>query len=127
MILVDTDVLVANLRGIEAARDWLREARSGSGRLAASVLTNAEIVGGMRSAERREVTHLLNSLHPLPVSDLIAHRAGALRRRYRLSHSSIGLVDYVIAATAQVHGLDLATLNIKHFPMFVGLQAPFVL
>jgi hypothetical protein len=26
VILVDTDVLIANLRGIDAARDWLRHA-----------------------------------------------------------------------------------------------------
>lgn len=127
MILVDTDVLLANLRGIDAARAWLRDARMQAGRLAVSVVTNAEIVGGMRSAERREVTLLLNSLRPLPVTDMIAHRAGELRRRYRRSHCGIGLVDYLIAATALVHGLELATLNIKHFPMFADLEPPFLL
>ncbi|HEU0089407.1 MAG TPA: PIN domain-containing protein [Pseudonocardiaceae bacterium] len=74
MILVDTDVLIANLRGIDAARDWLREARIRTGRLAVSVVTNAEIVGGMRSAERREVTRLLGSLRSLSVTDMIARR-----------------------------------------------------
>lgn len=127
MILVDTDVLIANLRGIDAARDWLRHTRTQAGRLAVSVVTNAEIVGGMRSPERREVTRLLNSLRPIPVTDMIAHRAGELRRRYRRSHSAIGLVDYLIAATALVHGLELATLNIKHFPMFADLERPFLL
>lgn len=127
MILVDTDVLIANLRGIDAARDWLRDARARTGRLAVSVVTNAEILGGMRSPERREITRLLNSLRPLPVTDMIAHRAGELRRQYRRSHAAIGLVDYVIAATAQVHGLELATLNTKHFPMFDDLKPPFPL
>lgn len=125
MILVDTDVLIANLRGIEAARDWLQNTRIRTGRLAVSVVTNAEIVGGMRSPERREVTRLLNSVRPLPVTDMIAHRAGELRRGYRRSHAAIGLVDYLIAATALVYGLELATLNIKHFPMFVDLKPPF--
>lgn len=125
MILVDTDVLIANLRGIDAAREWLRDARARTGRLAVSVVTNAEIIVGMRSPERREVTRLLNSLRPLPVTDMIAHRAGELRRQYRRSHTGIGLVDYLIAATAQVHGLQLATLNTKHFPMFDDLKPPF--
>ncbi len=127
MILVDTDVLIANLRGIDAARDWLLQARTRTGRLGVSVVTNAEILGGMRSPERREVTRLLNSVRPLPVTDMIAHRAGELRRRYRRSHAAIGLVDYLIAATALVHGLELATLNIKHFPMFADLAPPFQL
>jgi predicted nucleic acid-binding protein len=62
----------------------------------------------------------------LPVTDMIAHRAGELRQRYRRSHCAIGLVDYLIAATALVHGLELATLNPKHFPMFTNLQPPFL-
>lgn len=127
MILVDTDVLIANLRGVDAAREWLRDARVRTGRLAVSVVTNAEIIAGMRSPERREVARLLNSLRPLPVTDMIAHRAGELRRRYRRSHTGIGLVDYLIAATAQVHGLELATLNTGHFPMFDDLKPPFQL
>lgn len=127
MILVDTDVLIANLRGINVAQEWLRHTRARTGRLAVSVVTNAEIIGGMRSPERREVTRLLNSVRPLPVTDMIAHRAGELRHRYRRSHAAIGVVDYLIAATAEVHGLELATLNIKHFPMFADLKPPFPL
>jgi predicted nucleic acid-binding protein len=127
VILVDTDVLIANLRGIESAQEWLKRTRARTGRLSVSVVTNAEIVGGLRSPERREVTRLLNSVRPLPVTDVIAHRAGALCRRYRRSHAAIGMVDYLIAATALVHGLELATLNIKHFPMFADLEPPFPL
>lgn len=92
-----------------------------------SVVTNAEIIGGMRAPERREVTRLLNSLQPLPVTDMIAHRAGEFRRQYHRSHAAIGLADYLIAATAQIHGLELATLNTKHFPMFDDLTPPFPL
>jgi predicted nucleic acid-binding protein len=33
--------------------------------------------------------------------------------------------DYLIAATADVIGAQPATLNVKHFPMFEGLRAPF--
>lgn len=48
-------------------------------------------------------------------------------RRYRRSHSGIGLGDYLIAATQQVHGVPLATLNVRHFPMLPDLTPPFVL
>jgi predicted nucleic acid-binding protein len=46
-------------------------------------------------------------------------------RRHRRSHAAIGVADYLIAATADTEGLELATLNVKHFPMFPGLRAPF--
>jgi predicted nucleic acid-binding protein len=124
LILVDTDVLIAHLRGVEQARNWLREART-RGPLAVSAVSVTELTGGMRTGERREVWALLGSLRTEPVSELVARRAGELMRRHRRSHTGIGLGDYLIAGTAEVRGLTLATLNVRHFPMFEGLQAPF--
>ena len=125
MILVDTDVLIAHLRGVAAARDWLLRSRTDT-LLAVSVVSIAELTGGMRSAERRDVWRLLGALRAEPVSDVIARRAGEWLGGYRRSHSGIGLADYLIAATADTRGLDLATLNVRHFPMFDGLHPPFV-
>ncbi|MCV6983568.1 type II toxin-antitoxin system VapC family toxin [Mycolicibacterium pulveris] len=126
MILVDSDILIAHLRGLEAARDWLIEAR-GEGPLAISVVSIAELVGGMRSVERREVWQLLASFRTEPATEIVARRAGHFRRRYRASHPGIGLGDYLIAATADVKGYQPATLNVKHFPMFKNLRPPFTL
>ncbi|MFO0930905.1 MAG: type II toxin-antitoxin system VapC family toxin [Gemmataceae bacterium] len=126
MILVDSDVLIAHLRGVPAARDWLVAARS-RGALAISVVSIVEIIGGMRSAERREVWRLFSAFRTEPVSELIARRAGELMRQYRRSHTGIGLGDYIIGATAEIRGQSLATLNVRHFPMFEGLEPPFEL
>lgn len=126
MILVDSDVLIAHLRGTPAARDWLVEARR-SDRLAISVVTTVEIVGGMRSAERREVWRLLSAFKVEPATEIVGRRAGDMMRQYRRSHAGIGLGDYLIAATVDVKGLELATLNVRHFPMFPELRPPFTL
>ncbi|HTY29031.1 MAG TPA: type II toxin-antitoxin system VapC family toxin [Mycobacterium sp.] len=126
MILVDSDVLIAHLRGMPEARDWLIAARRRAV-LAISVVSIAEIIGGMRSVERREVWRLFSALRTEPVNELIARRAGEFMRRYRRSHNGIGLGDYLIAATADTRGLSLATLNVRHFPMFEGIQPPFEL
>jgi predicted nucleic acid-binding protein len=125
VILVDSDVLIEHLRGNPAARDWLIQARGSSGPLAISVVSLTEIAGGMRSPERREVMRLLGSMHRFEVSEQVAWRAATLMREYRKSHSGIGLGDYLIAATALTEGLDLATLNIRHYPMFADLERPF--
>lgn len=125
-MLVDTDVLIAHLRGVGAAREWLRQARTG-GPLAISAVTVTELAGGMRSTERREVWSLLNVLRIEPVSEVVARRAGELMRQYRRSHSGIGLADYLIAATAETLGAELATLSLRHFPMFPDLKPPFTL
>lgn len=126
MYLVDSDVLIAHLRGVDAARDWLLAARA-AGPLAISAVSVTEITGGMRSAERREVWRLIGSVRIEPVTELEARRAGEFMRRYRRSHGAIGVADYLIAGTADVHGLTLATLNVRHFPMFDDLRPPFAL
>jgi len=95
--------------------------------LAASVVTAAEILGGMRSRERAAVARLVATLHLHPVNEVVARRAGELMRQYRRSHSTVGLGDYLIAATAEIEGFELATLNVRHFPMFDGLHPPFAL
>ncbi len=127
MILVDSDVLIAHLRGHQAARDWLLAARQDAGPLAISAVSVTEVAGGMRSAERRQVSRLLSSLRTFPMTEQIGWRAADLMRTYRRSHQGIGLGDYLIAATAEVEGLDLATLNVRHFPMVKALKAPFQL
>lgn len=126
MYLVDSDVLIAHLRGVDAAREWLREQREVSP-LAVSAVSVTEITGGMRSAERREVWQLLGSLRVEPVTSLAAGRAGEFMRQYRRSYNGIGIADYLIAGTADVRGLRLATLNVRHFPMFADLEVPFVM
>lgn len=125
MILVDSDVLIEHLRGKAAARDWLVGARQSSGPLAISVVSLTEVAGGMRQPERREVMRLLGSMQRFEITEQVAWRAAILMQGYRRSHSGIGLGDYLIAATALTEGLELATLNIRHYPMFPELARPF--
>lgn len=123
--LVDTSVLVDYLRGVQDARELLRPAIEREEALAASVLTRIELSIGMRPAERRATDALVAALDWLPVNDTIADEADRLARRYGRSHSGIDAVDYCVAASAIVHGLELWTLNIRHFPMFTDIQAPW--
>jgi predicted nucleic acid-binding protein len=125
VILVDSDVLLAHLRGEPRAREWILQARRTTGPLATSAVSVVEVAGGMRSQERREVGRLFASLRIFPINDRIAWRAAELMRTHRRSHVGIGLGDYLVAAAAQIEGCELATLNVRHFPMFPGLRAPF--
>lgn len=121
--LFDTSVLIAHLRGERRATTLLQSVKNEQ-RLA-SVLARVEIEGGMRSGERGQVASLFGVMRLMPVTDAVARRAGEHLRRYRRSHPGIDLVDYVVAATAELHGAVLATLNVRHFPMLEGLQQPW--
>jgi hypothetical protein len=79
----------------------------------------------MRSPERREVVRLLSSLDVFAVTPQVGWQAAEFIRRYRRAHSGIGLGDYLVAATVRAEGLELATLNTKHFRMLRALRPPF--
>jgi predicted nucleic acid-binding protein len=123
--LLDTSVLVEYLRGVESARELLQSALQRDELLAASVLTRIELSIGMRPAERQATDALVGALHWVAVDKAIAERADDLARRYARSHSGIDAVDYCVAASALTHDLELWTLNVRHFPMFAGLRAPW--
>ena len=122
-IILDSSILISHLRGDAQATSFLISLPA-EDRLV-SVLTRVEIEGGMRSGERRDVASLFGVLRMIPVTDLIARRAAAHLRKFRRSHAAVDLVDYVIAATAELHEAKLATLNVRHFPMFKGLTPPW--
>jgi predicted nucleic acid-binding protein len=123
--LADTSVLVDHLRGVEPAREFLRSALEREEVVAASVLTRIELSIGMRLAERRATDALVGALHWLAVDTAVTEQADVLARRYARSHSGIDAVDYCVAASALVNGLDLWTLNVRHFPMFQDLRPPW--
>lgn len=123
-VLFDSSVLITHLRGEPPARELLHR-HVAAGTAHASVISRAELEGGMCSGERGEVARLFEALVLLPVTDAVARRAGAHLRQHRTSHPGIDLADYLIGATAAEHELDLATLNVRHFPAFEGLRPPW--
>ncbi len=124
MNLFDSDVLIEYLRGNPAARPLVEDAVR-SGRAACSVVTRFELLAGMRSGERGAVRALLEAMVNLDITEAVAGRAGEWARTYRHSHAGIGALDYLIAATAEIEGADLLTLNVRHFPMYPDLAPAF--
>ncbi len=121
-IVLDTSVLIDHLRGSDAAAGYLVSLDS---RPTCSEITRIEIIQGLRSAERRAADRLFDLIAWAPVSETVARRAGELGRRWRRSHPGVGVADLAIAATAEDLDAGLATRNVKHFPMFEGLEAPY--
>jgi predicted nucleic acid-binding protein len=120
--LFDTSIVIDMLRGFEPALSFGRMLEEPP---TCSEITRVEILRGLRTAERSPTERLLAALRWVVVDEPIARRAGELGRTWRRSHQGIATADLIIAATAQELGLDLATLNTKHFPMFRGLRPPY--
>ncbi|MGI8758030.1 MAG: type II toxin-antitoxin system VapC family toxin [Acidimicrobiales bacterium] len=120
--VLDTTVLVDHLRALSAATSWLLGLDDVP---LASELTRVEVIQGLRSDEVRAAEQLFAEIDWLPVTEPIARVAGELGRRYRPSHGGIGVVDLVVAATALGAEATLATANVRHYPMFPHLAAPY--
>jgi len=122
--LVDTSVLIDYLRGRQDAAELLEKEREAAP-LHASEITRLEVLAGMQPAEEDGTRLLLSTLVWHPVDAEVAEEAGALGRGWLPSHHTIDSADLAIAATAIRTGSRLLTLNVRHFPMFTGLQAPY--
>lgn len=121
-MLLDTCIVIDVLRGREAALSFIDQLTDAP---ALSVITATELIVGVRKVrERRRIERLfaVYSIHDISLE--IASLAGDYVRQYGPSHG-VDPIDAHIAATAKIGGYELATLNIKHFPMFKGLKRPY--
>ncbi|HSV66623.1 MAG TPA: type II toxin-antitoxin system VapC family toxin [Mycobacteriales bacterium] len=120
--VLDTTVLVDVLRVRGPAVDYLLGLPT---RPVCSEVSRAEIVRGMRADERSATRRLLASVSWQPVDERISEQAGLWGRDYRHSYPGLQTTDLLIAATAEVLGLPLATSNVRHYPMFADLKPPY--
>lgn len=119
-MLVDTDVLIWNLRGNERAAERL----DNTPRFALSAVSYMELVQGLR--DKREQQSLRRALRFwdarfVHVDEAISARATFLVETYALSHS-MQLADALIAATAMELGVTLLTGNNRHYRHIDGLD-----
>lgn len=121
-LLLDTDVLIDYLRGQADAVAFLGKTRR---RLFVSAVTVAELHVGVREgAERQVLDRFLGLMEVVAITPGIARQGGLWRRDYGKSHGT-GLMDALIAASAEMSGCTLATLNEKHFPMLEVVLVPY--
>ena len=124
-ILVDTDVLIDFLRGYGPAVSFLNDH---SDQIVLSAVVVAELYAGARGAkedpEQTVLENLLSLFRVVPINNEIARLGGLYRRDYGPSHG-ISLPDALVAATAFLEHAELKTLNVKHYPMFEGIEPAY--
>lgn len=121
-VLWDTSIVIDLLRGHPPA---IAYARGLDAPPSCSEITRVEVLRGLRTGEQRPTERLFATITWVEIGESIARRAGALGRTWRRSHQGIATSDLIIAATAEELGLELATLNVRHFPMVAELAAPY--
>ena len=120
--LLDTCILVDFFRGNEKAAGFL-EGLDNPPFL--SVLTIAELYAGVwEGKERTLLNNLVQHFPVIPLNEEAAIKGGLYRRQYGKSHG-VGIVDALLASSAEDKNLVLATCNVKHFPMMDNIHCPY--
>ncbi len=120
-IVLDTDVLVSDLRGKTSI---LRELE---GKDPATTVVNAfELFHGAykskeSSANLSATRGLLGSLRLVGLSVKAAERAGEALAQAQKSGQTIEIRDLLVGCIAREEGLSLLTYNVKHFRKIPGL------
>ncbi len=120
-LLIDTDILIDVARGLEEAITqlalWEHEHSIG-----VSVITYMELLVGCRNKrEQRAVKDFIERFEVLIIDAEISEKAVSLLEKYRLSHGLL-IADALIAATAMVRGLPLASKNQRDYRFIEGLK-----
>lgn len=113
-LVLDTSVVVDLLRGNVADESVLDPAREP---VMVSAVTVHEILVGLRDGEKPLAEAVLSSFALAPVGASEAALSAQWRREYRAKGLTLELPDMMIAATAAIRSLPLATANVKDFPM----------
>ncbi|MGB9713186.1 MAG: type II toxin-antitoxin system VapC family toxin [Dissulfurimicrobium sp.] len=85
----------------------------------------AELCAGVKgNTELTVLENFISLSRVVPITGEIAKIGGLFKRDFGKSHG-VGLANAVLAATAYAEKAELKILNVKHCPMFNGLEPPY--
>jgi predicted nucleic acid-binding protein len=121
---VDTDFLVAVLRGDKSALPVIEELDRERVRFTTAINAFELYAGAYYTGEKalREAKNLLSKFHILAFDDACAAKAGEIFAALKRKGLSLDVRDVMIAATALAYELTLVTRNVKHFSRIEGLK-----
>ncbi len=114
--LIDTDVCIDFLRGVDYARDLILRLFEDS-EVYISILTRYELLKGTYTKKHMTaVEEFTSSFEILPLKKGIVDVAAGFYRKYRKEGITLADIDCLIMATAKVYELKIVTRNVKHYP-----------
>ena len=126
MKCLDTDLLIAILRGKEEAYSKVTEIDE-NGKGATTAINVFEIFFGAHKSKRsvenvQEASKLLNRLHVIPLDSASSRRGAEISAKLSVKGETIDYRDAMIAGIAIENDLVLITRNKSHFNRIKGIK-----
>jgi predicted nucleic acid-binding protein len=121
-IVIDTDVLVSDLRGKTSILRGLEERDTATTIVNAFELFHGAYKSRESAANLAATRGLLDSLRVLGLSIGAAERAGEVLAQAQKSGESLEIRDLLVGCIAKEEGFSLLTYNLKHFRKIPGLR-----
>lgn len=121
-VVIDTSILIDVLRGGSAADDLFNNFEKDNAEIFIPTIVIFELFSGQSSKDSTvnlKIKNLIQNFTRIELGEDLALHAGEL---YRQFGKTIGVSDYIIAATALELNAFLVTLNKKHFQQIPGLR-----
>ncbi|MBX7181913.1 MAG: PIN domain-containing protein [Bacteroidia bacterium] len=120
MVIVDTNIFIAAIRGNEMALSMLRKYKLS---IYISIVSIIELSVGATDKNKKKVVAAITEDHTIiPLSKSIGERALKLVDTYSSPARRLFLPDALIAATCLENNAALLTFNSKDFKFIKGLQ-----
>lgn len=124
MIVVDSDILIALLRGDKRATQVMQTLHEAGDELATTSINMAEVLRG-KAASARELAmarRRLRGLTEVPFGPRAARRFAQMMNGLDRVGRPVPELDGMIAAATLEAGARLATWNVRHFDAIPGLE-----
>jgi len=126
-VIIDTDVLVDMLRGLEKAVTFITGLENRGLKLSTTVINAFELYYGAYKSKRKlqnlaATRKLLRRMSILKMNLESAEKAGRIHAELETEGHPIGIRDAMIGAVALTRGCALVTRNVVHLRKIKGLN-----
>lgn len=120
MVIADTNIIIAAIRGNEMAKQLLLKYMPA---VYISVVTEIELfTGATNISKKRTVEQIIKTHETILINHSISQTALRLVKNYNTTSKSLYLPDALIAATCLHKGFSLLTFNTSDFKFIKGLH-----
>lgn len=122
VIALDSSVLIDHFRAKSREKTFFEQIGRDFRIHCVPAVAKYEVLAGVRDSLLPEWVEVFAKVLFLPLTEPIVMEGRRVAFQLRRNRKQLDMPDILIAATAIVHGLPLATLNRKHFERIDGLK-----